>query len=101
MEANLEKVLASQNKQLQIWTSRMKKSQVLESDYKRSNFTCSDKVMTAEGTTSYNMSCADTLAQIKDCDYNGNLEEALQPIRGKESTLLPSEGTVSTCVAQV
>ena len=105
VEADLERVLESQRKMLQIWTARMKKSGVIENDYKRSNFVSSDRMVSGEHSTlqpsAHTMSCADTLAQIKDSDYNALLDEALQPIRGKESTLLPLEGTVSTCVAQV
>ena len=102
-ESSLEVAVTAQERMLKIWTSRMKKSDVVESDYKRSNFINSKKSGGSSLTLSgaHQVSCRDTLAQIKDSNYNADLEEALQPIRGKESTLLPSEGTVATCVNQV
>lgn len=103
VETNLEVAMRAQDRMLKVWTSRMKKSKVIENDYKRSNFINSTKT----GNSALNMPvadaipCGETLGQIKDCDYNEDLEEALQPIRGKESTLLPAEATVSTCVSGI
>mmetsp|Transcript_17121 Transcript_17121/g.28604 ORF Transcript_17121/g.28604 Transcript_17121/m.28604 type:complete len:602 (-) Transcript_17121:120-1925(-) len=103
VESNLEVAMRAQDRMLNVWTSRMKKSKVVENDYKKSNFINSTKT----GNSALSMPvgdaipCGETLGQIKDCDYNEDLEEALQPIRGKESTLLPAEATVSTCVSQI
>lgn len=104
-EASLEVAVAAQERMLAVWTARVKKARVVESDYRRCNFINSAKSGKQSldlAATGQAVSCADTLAQVKDCsDYNADLEEALQPIRGKEATLLPVEGTVSTCVSQV
>jgi hypothetical protein len=108
VEDNLAMALASQKRMLNVWTVRMRKSKVLENDYKKSNFGCTNSAAVAAvshgstpNLTARSVPCADTLAQVKSCDFNADLEEALRPIRGKESTLLPVEGTVSTCVSQV
>ena len=100
VEENLAKALECQQKTLKSWSSRMKMAKAVENDYKRANFVSTSKSDGALLLQS-SLSCSETLAMIKGCEGNEDLNEALLPIRGKESTMLPSEGTVSACVAQV
>lgn len=118
VEMQLEAAVSAQQQQLAVWSERLNRALVIESDYKRSNFinkfgqstvsidiaastNTATKGVLSDKVDSMATARTDALAQIKATDHSADLEEALQPIRGKEATLLPAGGTASACVSQV